>query len=73
MESFAHFKVGNAICGSFQKDTWLVKASFKMRFPRLFPIFNETDGTMSSLWDTSTTSLSISFRRALKDDEAAEF
>lgn len=65
------FKLGNGQKITFWKDPWCLAQSFSHAFSNLFRIAGKAK--FNAIWDSSTTSWSLFFRCAPKDEEVEEF
>ena len=73
VEALAVYKVGNGRRVAFWLDPWVDKSPLNTLFLRLFRISLNKSRAIADFWDTSTSSWSINFRRALKEEEIVDF
>ena len=73
VEGLAVYKVGNGRRVAFWLDPWADNLPLHILFPRLYGISLSKGGAIADFWDYATSSWSINFRRALKDEEIADF
>ena len=58
---------------AFWLDPWVGKSSLSVLFPRLYRISLNPKGAVADFWDSIHSSWSITFRRALKEEELEDF
>ncbi|TYK06564.1 hypothetical protein E5676_scaffold453G00250 [Cucumis melo var. makuwa] len=73
LETLTSFKLGNGNRIAFWSDVWVEETSFRTCFSMLFRVSLMPNGSVAALWDNSTLSWSIMFRRLFKEEEISEF
>jgi len=73
VDELAGFKVGDGRKVAFWFDSWVGNSAFSISFPRLYRISLNPKGAVAHFWDSTHSSWSITFRRALKEEELEDF